>query len=62
MLKTCKIITKRVKVKPRTGKVLRKKSGQGHYNSKDSGDVRRSKRPAKFFNKQAAKKIISLTQ
>ena len=61
MKKTCKIITKRVKIKPKSAKVIRKKSCQSHYNSNDTGSMRRDKRKPKFLNKKSVRKIIKLT-
>lgn len=42
-LKPHKALTKRVKISP-TGKVLKRHSGQNHYNSRDSGKITRKKR------------------
>lgn len=42
-LKPHKALTKRVKITP-TGKVLKRYSGQDHYNSRDSGKITRKKR------------------
>jgi ribosomal protein L35 len=62
MLKTSKIISKRIRIKPKSKKAMRKKSGQSHYNANDSGNKRRGKRPWNFLNRKAAKKIFSLTR
>lgn len=42
-LKTNKAMSKRVKV-TRTGKLLKRKAGQGHFNSRDTGKNTRRKR------------------
>jgi len=42
-MKTHKAIAKRYKV-TKTGKVLRRKAGQDHFNSRESGNVTRKKR------------------
>lgn len=42
-LKTHKALAKRVKV-TKNGKVLKRKAGQDHFNSRESGKVRRNKR------------------
>ena len=42
-LKTKKSISKRFKV-TKTGKVIKRTGGQGHYNSRETGNVRRNKR------------------
>jgi len=41
--KTKKSISKRFKV-TKTGKVIKRTAGQGHYNSRETGNVRRNKR------------------
>lgn len=41
--KTHKSIVKRYKI-TRTGKVLKKKAGQGHFNARESGNITRMKR------------------
>jgi ribosomal protein L35 len=61
MKKTIKLVTKRIRIKKKTLKAIRKKTCQSHYNSKDCGNVRRSKRKPQFLSKKIAKKIISLT-
>lgn len=42
-LKTFKALAKRVKI-TRTGKILKRKAGQAHFNSRESGNTRRNKR------------------
>jgi len=42
-MKTHKTISKRIKL-TKTGKLLRRKGGQNHFNSRESGNVTRSKR------------------
>ncbi|MDD2758012.1 MAG: 50S ribosomal protein L35 [Patescibacteria group bacterium] len=41
--KTKKSISKRFKV-TKTGKVIKRTNGQGHFNSRETGKVRRNKR------------------
>lgn len=43
-LKTRKTISKRFKIKKRTGKIIKRAAGQGHFNSRESGKTTRSKR------------------
>jgi len=42
-LKTHKALSKRVKV-TKNGKVIKRKAGQDHFNSRETGKVRRNKR------------------
>ncbi len=42
-MKTRKTISKRIKV-TKTGKLLKRKGGQDHFNSRESGKVTRAKR------------------
>ena len=42
-LKTKKSIAKRVKL-TKTGKLIKKKAGQSHFNIKESGKIKRNKR------------------
>lgn len=42
-LKTNKAMSKRFKV-TRTGKTLKRKAGQNHFNSRESGNITRNKR------------------
>lgn len=42
-MKTHKALAKRVKI-TRTGKIIKRKAGQDHFNSRESGNVTRMKR------------------
>lgn len=42
-MKTHKALAKRVRI-TRRGKVMKRKAGQDHFNSRESGDTRRMKR------------------
>lgn len=42
-LKTHKALAKRIKIK-KGGKVLKRKAGQDHFNSRENGKTRRNKR------------------
>jgi ribosomal protein L35 len=42
-IKTHKSIAKRFKI-TRTGKVIKKKAGQDHFNARESGNITRAKR------------------
>jgi len=42
-MKTHKALMKRIKITG-TGKMLKRKAGQGHFNSRESGDTTRLKR------------------
>ncbi len=55
-LKTFKALAKRVKV-TKNGKVLKRKAGQDHFNSKESGKVRRNKRRDITMPKEVIKTI-----
>jgi len=41
--KTSKTVSKRIRI-TKTGKMLKRKGGQGHFNSRDSGNTTRNKR------------------
>jgi large subunit ribosomal protein L35 len=41
--KTHKALSKRITI-TRTGKVIKRKAGQGHFNSRESGNTTRNKR------------------
>lgn len=43
MMKTNKTIAKRLQI-TKTGKVLKRKAGQDHFNSRESGNTTRAKR------------------
>ncbi len=58
-LKTFKALAKRVKI-TKNGKVLKRKAGQDHFNSKESGKVRRNKRRDITMPKESVKTINSL--
>jgi len=60
MVKTNKSFLKRIKITG-TGKILKRPPGQNHFNSKDSGQVGRSKKGQKTAPKELtriAKAII----
>lgn len=42
-MKTCKAVAKRVRI-TKNGKVLKRKAGQDHFNSRESGNTTRNKR------------------
>ncbi|MFA5946550.1 MAG: 50S ribosomal protein L35 [Patescibacteria group bacterium] len=42
-MKTHKAMAKRITI-TRTGKIIKRKAGQGHFNSRESGDTTRAKR------------------
>ena len=59
-LKTKKSIAKRFKI-TKTGKILHRKSGQDHFNARESGKVTRGKRPSQEIsqvNKKRVKRAI----
>lgn len=57
MLKTRKSIAKRIKI-TKKGKVVKKKAGQDHFNTRESGKVTRNKRrPTKLTNKKNIKSL-----
>ncbi|MBU0476429.1 50S ribosomal protein L35 [Patescibacteria group bacterium] len=58
-MKTRKSITKRFKI-TKTGKVLRRQTGQDHYRAKKSGEYKRGKRKLVLVSKPEAKKIKKL--
>ncbi len=55
-IKTNKAIAKRFKV-TKTGKVIKRTSGQGHYNSREDGNTRRNKRSDKPLSKTLHKVV-----
>jgi large subunit ribosomal protein L35 len=57
--KTHKALAKRIKI-TKTGKVLKRKAGQDHFNSKESGKVVRNKRRPKQLSKTHRKAIEAL--
>lgn len=60
--KTIKAITKRFK-KTKSGKITKIKSGQNHYNSRESGKVKRNKRQdSQISNKKQVRLIKKLSR
>lgn len=60
--KTVKALSKRFKV-TKSGKVTKVTSGQNHYNSRESGKVKRNKRQdATMTNKKKVRLIKTLTK
>jgi len=57
--KTNKAISKRVQI-TKTGKLLKRASGQDHFNSRESGKVTRNKRRDRAVPKTLIKNIKSL--
>ena len=57
--KTRKCVSKRFKI-TKTGKVLKRKAGQGHFNSRESGKVTRKKRRDVEMSKTLHKSIKEL--
>jgi len=57
-LKSHKSIAKRFKL-TKTGKVIKKKAGQDHFNARESGNTTRAKRRKTQVNKTEAKTYIS---
>lgn len=49
-MKTKKSISKRFRV-TKTGKVIKRTAGQGHFNSRESGKVKRNKRSDQSLSK-----------
>lgn len=58
-MKTHKATAKRVTI-TRTGKVMKRKAGQDHFNSRESGNVTRNKRTDLQMPKTLQKTIKSL--
>ena len=58
-MKTRKSVSKRFKI-TKTGKVLRRATGQDHFRSKKSGNIIRQKRQWVQVSKPLAKKIKKL--
>ncbi len=54
--KTHKSIVKRYKV-TRTGKVIKRKAGQGHFNARESSNITRAKRKSTSLAKPFVKTI-----
>lgn len=60
-MKTHKAVAKRFKV-TKTGKVLKRKAGQDHFNSRESGKIVRNKRRMQKMTGTQAKTIKKLLQ
>jgi len=58
-LKTHKTVSKRIRITKR-GKLLKRKGGQDHFNSRESGDVTRNKRRDLQVSKVYVRNIKSL--
>lgn len=58
-LKTHKAIAKRFKI-TKSGKILKRKSGQDHFNSRESGKITRKKRRDISMGKEFHKNIKEL--
>lgn len=58
-MKTHKATAKRVKITA-TGKVIKRKAGQDHFNSRESGNVTRNKRTDLELNKSFQKTVKAL--
>ncbi len=56
-LKTHKSISKRFKI-TKTGKIIKRTAGQGHYNSRETGNVRRNKRSDVTFSVGMGKHVV----
>ncbi|MFO0764672.1 MAG: bL35 family ribosomal protein [Patescibacteria group bacterium] len=59
-IKTTKAIAKRI-IKTKGGKLLKRKGGQGHFNSRESGTVTRNKRRDLDVAKQYVRTMKTLT-
>ncbi|MFA7653497.1 MAG: 50S ribosomal protein L35 [Candidatus Magasanikbacteria bacterium] len=55
-LKTHKAIAKRFKI-TKNGKIIKRTNGQGHYNSRETGNTRRNKRSDVTFDKSMGKHV-----
>lgn len=60
-MKTHKAVAKRFKV-TKTGKVLKRKAGQDHFNSRESGKIARNKRRDQKMSGTQTKTIKKLLQ
>jgi ribosomal protein L35 len=54
MLKTKKLVIKRIKI-TKNKKVLHRACGQNHFNARDSGKITKKKRRDKILNKRFSK-------
>lgn len=57
-IKTKKSVIKKVKI-TKNKKVIRRSTGQNHYNSKEAGDVTRGKRKNKRMFKADEKNVVA---
>ena len=60
-MKTHKMVSKRVRVTS-TGKLLKRKGGQDHFNSRESGNTTRAKRNDQAISKVFTKTVKSLAR
>lgn len=58
-MKTHKTVSKRIKI-TKTGKMIKRKGGQGHFNSRESSKVTRNKRSDLAVAAQYIRNIKSL--
>lgn len=58
-LKTHKTVSKRVKI-TKNGKMIKRKGGQGHFNSRDRGTITRKKRRDISVSDVYTKNILTL--
>lgn len=58
-LKTHKALSKRIKL-TRTGKMIKRKAGQDHFNSRESGNTTRNKRTDVKMTSSVRKAIKSM--
>lgn len=55
-MKTQKSISKRFKI-TKNGKIIKRTAGQGHYNSRETGQVRRAKRSDVLLSKSMHRSV-----
>ncbi len=60
-MKTHKMVSKRVRT-TKTGKLLKRKGGQDHFNSRESGNTTRSKRSDQTVAKVFTKTVKTLAR
>lgn len=58
-MKTNKALAKRVRI-TKTGKMIKRKAGQDHFNSRESGKVGRNKRTDLALSRTVRKGVMSL--
>lgn len=58
-LKTHKTVAKRIKITA-SGKLIKRKAGQDHFNSRESGNVTRNKRSDLAVSKRYVRNLKSL--